>query len=71
MKSYLQISCEDHSAYELAIMRSQSIKVLIDETIQVIRPKNIITKSTEEFLIFLDEQGVEQELRVDKITIKE
>ncbi|MBW5289172.1 hypothetical protein [Abyssogena phaseoliformis symbiont] len=52
-------------------MRSQSIEVLIDETIQVIRLKDIINKSTEEFLIFLDEQSVEQELRVDKITIKE
>ncbi len=52
-------------------MHSQSIEILIDKVVQVIRPKNIIIKSTEEFLIFLDRQGVKQELRVDKITIKE
>ncbi len=57
MKNYLQISCEDHSIYELAIMHSQHIAVFIGKAIQVIKSKNIITQSTEEFLIFLDEQG--------------
>lgn len=69
MSDYQRISCEAHSVYELAIMRGQSIKVTIDEKLQMINPKDILTKSGEEFLIFINEQGERQELRADKVTL--
>ena len=70
MSDYQRISCEAHSIYELAIMRSQSIQVSIDGNTQIIQPKDILTKAGAEYLIFVDENNVQQELRVDVIVVK-
>ncbi len=69
MSNYQRISCEAHSVYELAIMRGQSIKVIIDGKSRIIQPKDIVTKSGEEFLIFINENGKKQELRADKVVL--
>ena len=69
MSDYQRISCETHSVYELAIMRNQSMQVSINGRTQSIQPKDIITKISAEYLIFMDENNVQQELRADKIIL--
>ena len=71
MSDYQRISCETHSIYELAIMRNQSMQVNIDGRTQTIQPKDIITKISAEYLIFMDEDNVHQELRADKIILQD
>ena len=71
MSDYQRISCETHSIYELAIMRNQSMQVNIDGRTQTIQPKDIITKISVEYLIFMDEDNVQQELRADKIILQD
>ena len=71
MSDYQRISCEAHSIYELAIMRGQSMQVNIDGRTQTIQPKDIITKISAEYLIFMDEDNVQQELRADKIILQD
>ena len=71
MSGYQRISCEAHSIYELAIMRNQSMQVNIDGKAQTIQPKDIITKISAEYLIFMDENNVQQELRADKIILQD
>jgi len=71
MSDYQRISCETHSIYELAIMRNQSMQVNIDGRAQTIQPKDIITKISAEYLIFMDENNVQQELRADKIILQD
>jgi hypothetical protein len=46
-------------------MRNQSMQVSIDGNIQITQPKDIFTKSGVEYLTFIDENGVLQELRID------
>ena len=70
MSDYQRISCEAHSVYELAIMRGQSIQVSIDGNMQIIQPKDILTKAGAEYLFFLDGSKIGQTLRADKITIE-
>ena len=69
MSDYQRISCETHSIYELAIMHNQSMQVSINGRTQSIQPKDIITKISAEYLIFMDENNVQQELRADKIIL--
>jgi transcriptional antiterminator Rof (Rho-off) len=69
MSDYQSISCEAHSIYELVIMRGQSIQVSIDGNIQTTQPKDIFTKSSVEYLTFIDENCVLQELRIDCVII--
>ena len=71
MSDYQRISCETHSIYELAIMRNQSMQVSINGRTQSIQPKDIITKISAEYLIFMDENNVQQELRADKIILQD
>jgi transcriptional antiterminator Rof (Rho-off) len=70
MSDYQRISCETHSIYELAIMRGQSMQVNINGRTQTIQPKDIITKISAEYLIFMDEDNVQQELRADKVVMQ-
>ncbi len=70
MSDYQRISCEAHSIYELTIMRGQSVQVIIDGSAQTIRPKDILTKDGAEYLIFIDKNSLQQELRADAITLK-
>jgi len=71
MSDYQRISCETHSIYELVIMRNQSMQVSINGRTQTIQPKDIITKISAEYLIFMDENNVQQELRADKIILQD
>ena len=68
--NYTPISCANHSVFELAIMRQQQLKVSIDQSVQTITPKDMFTKSGEEFIVFIDENNIQQELRADKITLQ-
>jgi len=70
MSAYQNISCEDHSIYELVIMRAQSMMVAIDGKIVRIKPIDIVTKDRAEFLIFIDEFNHQQKIRADLIIIQ-
>jgi transcriptional antiterminator Rof (Rho-off) len=70
MNTYQKISCEDHSIYELVIMRAQSMKVSIDGKIVRIKPVDIVTKKGVEFLMFIDDCNHQQKIRADLIIIQ-
>jgi len=44
MSSYQRISCEDHSVYELVIMRNQSMRVVIGRKLVRIKPIDFVTQ---------------------------
>lgn len=70
MTSYQRISCEDHSIYELVIMRTQSMRVVIEGKLVRIKPIDLVTRKGAEFLIFIDENGQKQQCRADLISIQ-
>jgi transcriptional antiterminator Rof (Rho-off) len=70
MSVYQRISCEDHSIYELVIMRTQSMRVVIEGKLIRIKPIDLITQKGAEFLIFYDENGQKQQCRADLISIQ-
>ncbi len=70
MSSYQRISCEDHSIYELVIMRGQSMKVEINSKVISIKPLDVTTKEGSEFLVYLDDQDHQQTIRADLVTIQ-
>ena len=70
MSEYQRISCEAHSVYELAIMRGQSISVVMDGRVVRIKPTDILTKNGAEFLTFTDKDGKIQEIRADLVDIQ-
>ena len=70
MSSYQKISCEDHSIYELVIMRGYSMQVEIDGKVVRIKPTDISTKNGAEFLTFTGEDGRIQEIRADLVDIQ-
>ena len=70
MNTYQRISCEDHSIFELVIMRAQSMKVVIEGKLVRIKPIDLVTQKGTEFLIFVDEYGQKQQFRADLINIQ-
>ncbi|MBC8494276.1 MAG: hypothetical protein ISR70_03240 [Candidatus Thioglobus sp.] len=70
MSNYQRISCEDHSIYELVIMRGQSMNVEIDGEVVSIKPIDVTTKEGSEFLVYLDDQAHQQTIRADLVTIQ-
>jgi len=44
--------------------------VSIDGDMQIIQPKDILTKAGAEYLIFVDENNIQQELRADAIAVE-
>ena len=70
MSTYQRISCEDHSIYELVIMRTQSMRVVIEGKLIRIKPIDLITQKGAEFLIFVDENDQKQQCRADLISIQ-
>ena len=70
MSMYQRISCEDHSIYELVIMRTQSMRVTIEGKLIRIKPIDLVTQKGAEFLIFVDENGQKQQCRADLISIQ-
>ena len=70
MNDYQKISCEDHSIYELIIMRGYSMQVEIDGKVVRIKPTDISTKNGAEFLTFIDEDSKIQEIRADLVDIQ-
>ena len=70
MSTYQRISCEDHSIYELVIMRTQSMRVVIEGKLIRIRPIDLVTQKGAEFLIFVDENDQKQQCRADLISIQ-
>jgi transcriptional antiterminator Rof (Rho-off) len=70
MNDYQKISCEDHSIYELVIMRGYSMRVEIDGRVVRIKPTDISTKNGAEFLTFTGEDNKTQEIRADLASIQ-
>jgi transcriptional antiterminator Rof (Rho-off) len=69
MNDYQKISCEDHSIYELVIMRGYSMRVEIDGKVIRIKPTDISTKNGAEFISFVNEAGKRCEIRADTALI--
>ena len=71
-EAYVPISCEDHSEYELAIMRRDSLNVTWqneqgesrDETL---KPYDLLTEQKVEYLLAKDLNGEPKKIRLDKI----
>jgi len=70
MSDYQSISCEEHSIYELAIMRGYSMQVEINGEVVRIKPTDIVTKSGAEFVVFIDEDNKTQEIRADLVSVQ-
>lgn len=71
-KPYIPVSCDMHSQFELLIMHNSSIKLdWQDENgqsfSQPVNPKDLQTKSGEEFLIVVKDNNEQLKIRLDRI----
>jgi len=71
MSQYQPIECGQHSEYELAIMRGQSLELVwktSDGNIlkSIVKPVDIFTRQGEEFLLIMTDQK-KVEIRLDQI----
>lgn len=69
---YIPISCAQHSDYELAIMHGKKLSVQwrrTDNTITtaILKPFDVVTSNSAEFLLAHDENGTSKKIRLDKI----
>lgn len=72
MGAYQPISCALHSQYELWIMRRQPLQLRWrdkqgEQHTGSVMPKDIHTRTGEEFLVLDQEDGTRLELRLDRI----
>ena len=73
MTEYTTVDCGLHSAYELAIMRRDRIKLGWRDTagathLETVIPVDLRTRSNEEFLVVSVTDGTQREIRLDRIT---
>jgi transcriptional antiterminator Rof (Rho-off) len=71
-KPYTPVSCAQHSEYELAIMRQQTLVITwqdeYDETHQLkLEPYDVITEHKAEYLLAKDYHSEDKKIRLDKI----
>jgi transcriptional antiterminator Rof (Rho-off) len=72
MSDYRAISCEQHSEYELLIMRRQRLQISGrsergEERELAVLPLDLISRAGEEFLLVETEAGERLEFRLDRI----
>ena len=73
MSDYTPIDCDRYSEYELAIMRKWKLRIGWRDAhglshIEVLRPCDLQTRHSEEFLIAETLAGERLEIRLDQIT---
>ena len=69
---YRPIDCSLYSEYELAIMHGERLRISWRDTegpprIEVLIPVDLRTRQGEEFLVAKDDNGLEREIRLDRI----
>ena len=72
MKPYQPIPCELYSEYELVIIRHQALRVSWHDRhgvtrIETLRPRNLRTRTHQEFMIARTLAGERRVLRLDRI----
>lgn len=73
MSDYTPIDCDQYSEYELAILRKWKLRIgWQDEAglshIEMLLPRDLVTRQGEEFLIAETTAGERLEIRLDQIT---
>ena len=71
-KGYIPVSCDIHSQFELFIMHNSSIQLdwqdENDKTFsEIVKPRDVQTKSGEEFLLVLNKRNETIKIRLDRI----
>jgi Rho-binding antiterminator len=72
MNDYIPVGCDIYSRYELAILRQHRLRVSWRDAadqlhVDVLRPRNLITRNHAEFMLAERSDGIEMELRLDRI----
>jgi len=72
MTDYTPVDCGLHSEYELAIMHRDKLKLTWSDAdgetcIDTITPTDLRTRNSEEFLVVSGADGMEFEIRLDRI----
>jgi Rho-binding antiterminator len=72
MTDYTPIDCDRHSEFELAIMHRDTLNLTWRDAdgathTEVITPADLLTRNSEEFMRVSDANGVEREIRLDRI----
>jgi len=72
MTDYTPVDCGLHSEYELAIMHRDKLKLTWRDAdgetcIDTITPTDLRTRNSEEFLVVSGADGMEFEIRLDRI----
>ncbi|NNG14011.1 MAG: transcriptional antiterminator, Rof [Gammaproteobacteria bacterium] len=70
--TYIPVSCERHSEYELAIMHKQTLVITWNDEQdktrhQQLMPYNIVTEQKAEYLLVKNIHGENKKIRLDKI----
>ena len=76
MSDYKPVDCGFHSELEVAIMHGSTLKVRYHQPNQpaqelLIKPIDLQTRQHEEYLIFENQQGNRNELRLDYLQVVE
>ncbi len=69
---YHPIPCADYSRYECAIVQHQQLRLAWQDKqnllqLHTVRPIDLLTRASEEFIIVLDEKDHEYQVRLDYI----
>lgn len=71
-ESYLPVSCERHSEYELAIIRGQSLNITWQDEhgelqSETLKPYDLLTENKIEYLLARRPHGEDIKIRLDRI----
>ncbi len=69
---YHPIPCADYSRYECAIVQNQKLRLAWQDRrnllqLHTVRPVDLLTRASEEFIIVLDEESHRHQVRLDYI----
>ena len=68
---YIPVTCTEYSRYELAVMHHRKLRLIWAENdiihCKIVTPVDLLTRNSEEFLIYLDLAGKKTQIRLDKI----
>lgn len=69
---YHPVPCSDYSRYESAIVQNQRLRLAWHDKqhllqLHKVRPVDLITRSSEEFIIVFDEENQQHQVRLDYI----
>jgi len=69
---YHPIPCADYSRYECAIVQNQQLRLAWQDRrnllqLHKVKPVDLLTRASEEFIIVLDEENHQHQVRLDYI----